>query len=377
MRVMFCSHPGLGHFFPLVHLAWAFRTAGHEVIATIAGPTEGAAGSGVEIVDAAPGFSMEAVNKRLAREHPEFVRTVATKPAINLDEWGPGFAAINRPLIDGIMALTDDWGPDLVVYDQGTTAGLFAAARAGAPAVQRNVSAWRTRGMHEAAAAHLPDVCERYGVTISKPAVTIEEFPPSMLAGERPEGWFMRWLPHSGGSVVGDRLLQPPERRRVAVSMGTVELQMLGTGTMRTIIDAAAGVDAEFVLALGGVDIGSLGPLPDNVSSVGWIPLHHLLATCTAIVHHGGGGTALTAIDAGVPQLITPDPRDLFQHTTLEAVRKRGIGFVSEREDVDADLLTRLMTDEGVRAATAEVQREMATLPTPAETAQRIIEHLF
>ncbi|MFD0534555.1 hypothetical protein ACFQY7_13060 [Actinomadura luteofluorescens] len=167
MRVMFCSHPGLGHFFPLVHLAWAFRTAGHEVIATIAGPTEGAASSGVEIVDAAPGFSMEAVNKRLAREHPEFVRTVATKPAINLDEWGPGFAAINRPLIDGIMALTDDWGPDLVVYDQGTTAGLFAAARAGAPAVQRNVSAWRTRGMHEAAAAHLPDVCERYGVTIS------------------------------------------------------------------------------------------------------------------------------------------------------------------------------------------------------------------
>lgn len=377
MRVLFCSHPGLGHFFPLVHLAWSFRTAGHEVVATIAGPTEGAARSGVEIVDAAPGFSMDAVNERLARENPAFVEAVATKPAINLEELAPGFAALNRPMIDGIMALTDDWGPDLVVYDQGTIAGLFAAARAGVPAVQRNVSAWRTRRMHEATAAHLTDVCDRYDVSVPAPAVTIEEFPPSMLVGEEPEGWFMRWLPHSGGAVIGDRLLQPPERPRIAVSMGTVELQMLGTGTMRTIIDAAADVDAEFVLALGGVDIGSLGPLPENVRSVGWIPLHFLLHTCTAIVHHGGGGTALAAIDAGVPQLITPDPADRFQHTTLEAVRKRGIGFVSEREDVDAGLLDRLLTDEGIRAATAEVQREMAGLPTPAATVQRIVEHLF
>jgi UDP:flavonoid glycosyltransferase YjiC (YdhE family) len=142
-------------------------------------------------------------------------------------------------------------------------------------------------------------------------------------------------------------------------------------------VAAAAEVDAEFVLALGDdIDVSPLGDLPPNVRSVGWTPLNSLLRTCTAIVHHGGGGTALAAIDAGLPQLLAPHPRDAFQRTVWNAVARRGIGLVSEPEKVDAALLNRLIADETLRAATAEVRAEMIGLPTVAATVQRIAEHL-
>lgn len=376
MRILFCAHPGIGHFFPLVQLAWAFRTRGHDVLVTIAEHQHRAAAAGLEVVDVAPDFDAVAIFEQVARDEPDFATTVATRPAIDLTEWAVQIAAVNRPMVDRIIGVADAWQPDLVVYDQGTTAGLFAAARCGVPAVQRNMSAWRTGGMHEAIESYLTDLVERYNLTVKPPAVIIESFPPSLLAGHAPEGWFMRWVPYSGGGVLGDRLPAPASGPRVAVTMGTVELHAFGIGSLRSLVDAAAEVAAEFVFVLGDIDIAPLGPLPANVVSVGWAPLHSVLRDCSAIVHHGGGGTALTAIDAGVPQLLAPDPNDQFQHTTWLSVARSGVGLVSSRDEVDAALLERLITDESIRETTAAVRQEMRALPTPSAVVDRLIEQL-
>jgi UDP:flavonoid glycosyltransferase YjiC (YdhE family) len=186
----------------------------------------------------------------------------------------------------------------------------------------------------------------------------------------------MRWVPYGGGAVFGDRMPPRPPRPEVAITMGTIELQAFGIGALEPIIAAAADVDSDFVLALGDLDITPLGTLPPNVRSVGWTPLHTLLRTCSAVVHHGGGGTVMTAIDAGLPQLLAPDPRDQFQHTAREAVSRRGIGLISTSDKVDADLLTRLITDDQLRVAATEVREEMLSLPTPAATVRRILERL-
>ncbi|GGM52517.1 glycosyl transferase [Micromonospora sonchi] len=376
MRVLFVSSPGIGHLFPLVQLAWGFRTAGHDVVIALAEHTQKAAAAGLEVVDVAPDFSAVKVFEQVAKDNPRFAETVATRPAIDLEEWGVQIAAVNRPLVDRTIALADDFKPDLVVYEQGATVGLLAAARAGVPAVQRNQSAWRTRGMHASIASFLTDLMEKHQVTLPKPSVTIESFPPSLLLEAEPEGWFMRWVPYGGGTVLGDRLPAPPTRPEVAITMGTIELQAFGIGAVAPIIAAAAEVDADFVLALGDLDITPLGKLPPNMRAVGWTPLHTLLRTCTAVVHHGGGGTVMTAIDAGLPQLLAPDPRDQFQHTAREAVSRRGIGLVSTADKVDADLLRRLIGDESMRAAAREVREEMRALPTPAETVRRLVERV-
>lgn len=374
MRVLFVSSPGIGHLFPLVQLAWSFRTAGHDVVVALAEHTQKAAAAGLEVVDVAPDYSAVKVFEQVAKDNPRFAETVATRPAIDLEEWGVQIAAVNRPLVDRTIALADDFTPDLVVYEQGATVGLLASARAGVPAIQRNQSAWRTRGMHASIASFLTDLMEKHQVTLPTPSVTIESFPPSLLL--EAEGWFMRWVPYGGGAVLGDRLPAPPPRPEVAVTMGTIELQAFGIGAVAPIIAAAAEVDADFVLALGDLDTTPLGKLPPNIRAVGWTPLHTLLRTCTAVVHHGGGGTVMTAIDAGLPQLLAPDPRDQFQHTARQAVSRRGIGVVSTADKVDADLLRQLLGDESMRAAVREVREEMRALPTPAETVRRLVGHV-
>ncbi|MBB5802450.1 UDP:flavonoid glycosyltransferase YjiC (YdhE family) [Saccharothrix ecbatanensis] len=375
MRVMFCAAPGVGHLFPLVSLAWAFRAAGHDVVVTVAEHSARAAAAGLEVVDVAPGFSSVAVFEEVARDYPDFAATATTKPVVDVSDWAPSIAAVNRRAVDRTVQLADEWEPDLVVYDQGATAGLFGAARRGVPAVQRNLGGNRTGRLHKAVGGYLQDLCERYRVVLPEPDVTLEAFPPSMLQYE-PEGWFTRWVTYSGGAVLDDWLTRAPERPRIAITLGTIELQTFGVDSVAPLLAAAAGADAEFVLALGDVDISPLGELPPNVRSVGWVPLHVLLRTCAAVVHHGGSATTITAVDSGVPQLAAVDPRDQMQHVTCNAIRHSGVGLVCDRADVTSALLERLVVDDGLRAATAAVRAEIAGLPSPAVVVDRIADQL-
>jgi calicheamicinone 4-hydroxyamino-4,6-dideoxy-alpha-D-glucosyltransferase len=374
MKVLVASSPGLGHLFPLIQLAWAFRTNGHQVVMATAEHAARAAACGLDVVDVAPDFSSVAVFKQVAKDNPDFASTVATRPAVDLEEWAVQIAAVNRPMVDGIVALTDEWKPDLVVYEQGATFGLIAAARAGVPAVQRNHGALQTRGMHDAIAGFLTDLLETYDISgpLPKPVVTIESFPPSMLVDREPEGWFMRWVSYGGGAVLSGSRRQS-NRPQVAVTMGTIELQAFGLHALESILAAVAPVSADFVLALGDLDIAPLGELPPNVRSVGWAPLSRLFNECNAVIHHGAGGTMMTAIDAGLPQLLAPDSRDMFQHSGRGAVRKLGIGLVSTADQVSPELIRTLIEDDALAQKTAAVRTEMVSLPSPAETVRRIL----
>ncbi len=138
---------------------------------------------------------------------------------------------------------------------------------------------------------------------------------------------------------------------------------------MSRIVDVAAGMDAEFVLAVGKTD---LGDLPDNVVAVPWVPLNELLRTCTAVIHHGGAGTTLTAADAALPQIVVPDGAD--RYANADAVHERGIGVSTTPDAVDADLVEWLLKADKPRAAAAEVRDEMHGMPTPASLVPRIVE---
>ncbi|WP_232075105.1 glycosyltransferase [Phytohabitans suffuscus] len=347
---------------------------GHEVIVSIADCAPAAAGSGLEIVDVAPDFDMNAVNERVAAEHPDLMAAMATKPMVEPEDWAAGIAAVNRPLVPGSIALADDWRPDLVVYDQASTVGLLVADRLGVPAVQQNIGSLRTGRMHEAIADHLADLCAEYAVTAGKPATTLETFPPSLL--DRPaEGPFMRWVPYNGGTVVSGRLPAPPDARpRVAIAMGTTELTELGLDALASVVEAVAPVDADFVLAAGDVDLTALGTLPANIRRVGWTPMSSLLRTCTALIHHGGGGNVLNAVAANLPQLIAHDPANLMHHTTCAVVRKSGIGLVTPSDRIDRPMVEALLTNDALRRAAGKVHAENESLPSPAATARSIAE---
>jgi UDP:flavonoid glycosyltransferase YjiC (YdhE family) len=229
--------------------------------------------------------------------------------------------------------------------------------------------------MHQAITGYLADLVDRYDLVLPEPAVTIELFPPGMLLFE-PEGWFMRWVSYSGGGVLGDRLPRPPERPRVAVTFGTAELQAFGVDSLKPLVTAAGEVDAEFVLAVGDLDLAPLGALPANVRPAGWTPIYALLRTCVAVVHHGGPATTMTALEVGIPQLVARNHLDPMQYGICQAIEAAGIGLQHDRAAMDPALLSRLVGDTGLRQRTAEVRREMLDLPTPAATVERIVREL-
>lgn len=327
MKVLFVSGPGIGHAFPLVPLAWAFRAAGHEIRFATAGPALAVRDAGLPVVDLRPGWDHRAAIA--ARRTPR-------GPA----ERGRGVDVFGA----AVREVAQRWRPELVV---GRSLGAIAADELGVPLVDHGVGLLRL---------------------VEEPAngVALDVAPPSLLAGP-PVGWSMRYVPYNGGTVLTD--LPPADRPRIAVTLGTAVPLTDGLDPLRQLVAIAGDVPAEFVLALGEADPAELPPLPDNVRIAGWWPLTALLPHCAGLVHHGGEGTLMTALALGVPQLVLPTGE--LRAPAGAAVRDRGVGLTG---DLSPALLTELIESPTLRAAAAEVRAEIAALPAPAELVPRLAE---
>jgi UDP:flavonoid glycosyltransferase YjiC (YdhE family) len=354
----------------MVPLAWALRAAGHDVLVATTDTGLIAARAGLPVVDLAPDVDLGAVRARLVREEPQLAEQIITGRLDDVRTVAVAFARVSSLLSDGLVAAGLAWRPDLIVQSQLQGAGLVAAAKLGVPLVEHGFGFARTEGMAALLRSHMAEVFDRHGVGLPARLVAIDVAPPSMLDGP-PHGWSMRYVPYNGGATLPAWLDTPPERPRVAVTVGTVVPERNGLGSLRRLVDAASQVDAEFVLALGRADPAPLGPLPANVRPVGWVPLSSLLPTCRAVVHHGGAGTTLTALACGVPQLVLPNGAD--RHINALAAERHGTAVVRSPENVTHLDLSSLLVDHAIRAAAEEVRQEIDALPTPADTVARLV----
>jgi len=384
MRVLVTASPGLGHMLPMVPITWALRAAGHEVLLAMAGRSPEhvpmLAASGLHVVETADSARFErlvqatrdqvdvkAIQQRIkeASRSGEFDRLSSV--AIQL------FAPLSVAVADTVVELADCWRPDLVLHSPMEGAGPLAAAKLGVPAVEQSFGLFSPADRSARIAEALADTYHQHGVdgAPSRRAL-LNVAPPSM--GTPETGWSMRYVPYNGGGQLPDWLLRRPDRPRVVVTLGTVLPGFAGLGPLQWLADVAGGIDAEFVVTLGDADAAQLGELPANVRPVSYTPLNALLATSTAVVHHGGSGSTMTSLALGVPQLVVPQGADQF-HNAHE-VAKRGVGFEVDTEEraVDAGDLVRLLTDASLATAAVEVQAEIAAMPAPAELVSQLEE---
>jgi UDP:flavonoid glycosyltransferase YjiC (YdhE family) len=160
------------------------------------------------------------------------------------------------------------------------------------------------------------------------------------------------------------------------VTLGTSVPYAAGVGGLTGVIEAMRDLDAEVVLALGEADRSALGPLPGNVRLSGWVPLSALVPTCRVVIHHGGAGTTMNGLVAGVPQIVLPHGAD--QHMNASAVEQRGVGLSHLPSDADPATvgrsLQRLLAEPAFSLAADEVRTEIADLPPPAGMVARLQE---
>jgi UDP:flavonoid glycosyltransferase YjiC (YdhE family) len=357
MRLMFLTPPNLGMAFTLVPLAHAAASAGHDVVfATASSTVDLVAATGLHVVDVAPDADFAAM-----QPDAEFAFRSSRPDAGPITATGPHFfQQYADAMTPGTRRLARWWRPDLVVHPpEGVTARELDV-----PGV-----------FHGLGFAHHPDLVEpwkrRSSARVADGAMAawgtvaaLDVAPPSMSLVE-PFGLSMRYVSYHGGGVLPGWLGEPPRRPRILVTLGTVTAGILGIDPLRWLLDAARGLDAELVFALGGSDPASLGALPDNVRAEKWVPLKAVLRGCAAVVHHGGAGTTMAALNAGLPQMLLPQGADQFDNA--EAVTKRNVGFTASVEEPAAAQLNRVLHDGTLRTAAGEVRGELVGLPAPAD----------
>ncbi len=392
MRILFTAAPAYGLLLPIVPLIWAARAAGHEVaLATTSDMTEVAARAGLTVIDVFPDRARWGSLMGLIG-HPDAVPADLPPEITSAARARAPFAMFTATMTEPTIAAARAFRPDLVATTGDHLAGALTAAAVDVPVLEignriswsdRDAD-WQARPSPFADEAVVRPVRERLGIPSGGPAIVarIDPRAPSMggLAADQADPrdgrpwWAMQYVPFNGGAVVPDWVHRPPDRPRVGVTLGTVVPLLTGTTSLGVVVEALAALDVDVVLAGGSTDLTGLGALPDNIRSVGYLPLSVFLPSCSLLIHHGGSGTTAAPLFYGVPQLVLP----AFADNPLSAQRvvDRGVGLAHDPGTIDTmiirDLVDRLLSEPAFAEAAGQVRDEIATQPTPSAIIARL-----
>ena len=251
-------------------------------------------------------------------------------PAVTADGGVVRFASA---MLDDLVALGREFGPDLVLFEPQNLAGAITAAALGVPGVRQLWGPDETTQIDLDRLAVLGPLAEQAGVDLAdvRPAgdLLLDPCPPGMQVRLAAPSEPVRFVPYNGPTVLPDWLrLAPPDRPRVCLTWGTM-MASLGIDSkidLPAVIAAVAGLDVELVLALHPAQHAGLGELPDNVRLPRTpLALQLVLPSCQALIHQGGAGSMMTALAAGVPQVVVPLVSD--QHFNAERLVAVGAGL--------------------------------------------------
>lgn len=353
----------------MLPLARALAGAGHEVAF--------ASGGAIAREAEADGFTafragLDADSReQLARRFPDYgslppsqIRTFVFTELFVRIELGPR--------ADDLMAIVEDWGPQLLVHEVAEFAAPLVATAFGIPyadhsfgpvvlpdivraAGEAAAPLWRARGLPPAEDGGLYrhlylDVCPaslQVGRALPADVQCIRSVESTPSAATRPA-----WLEAMPGLPI------------VYVTLGTVYNKKLDV--FLNVIEGLRGEALNLVVTVGRQnDPALLGPQPANVQLHRFVPQESLLPHCAAVVLHGGAGSLLGALASGLPVLVIPQGADQFYNAERVVAAGAGIALMpheltaqSVREAVRA-----ILGDDSFRSAAQRIQREFEAMP--------------
>ena len=370
MRVLFASTQGAGHFNPLVPFIDAALRQGHEVL--VAGPS--ALTPTVEKTDH-PFWECADPLEEEIRPVWDRVPTVSFEEAnvLIVREIFARFDA--RAMLPRLRDAFEEWRPDLVLREPNEYSSAVAADLYGVPHARVGISlAAVEEGALDIAAETVDDLRTSAGLPEDREGDRIRQspyltvFPESFeYPGEASPPRVLRFR-DPNASEVSEPLpnwWSGREGPLVYITLGSVAAAMpLATRVFPIAIEAAADLPARVLLTLGRLgDPSAFDPLPPNVRVERWVPHANVVAAADVVVCHGGSGTVLGTLAAGLPQVVVP----LFADQPYNAERVAAIGAglaVAPRADSIRAAVMHLLDQGSFRAAAQRVAREMAELPS-------------
>lgn len=409
MRVLFVPSINRSQAYVMTPLAWALRTAGHQVrMAVPPDLVDQIVPSG--IAPAPIGMPMTDLGEDMQDAEPEKDpvapdHTPAERSRQSEYGWDDPAAVFAHLTSDFFQLLTPDafvkslidyaerWRPDLIVWNTLAFAGPVAARISGAAharmpwgvdtlaqirAADRLARAetGAPDPMREWLGGYLRGRGEEYDEEMVLGQWTIDPSPPWAFHPDAGVNYLpMRAVAFNGPSEVPDWVNDPVDRPRVCLTLGLSSRESHGVeASPEDLMAAVADLDVEVVATFDARQAPT--KVPDNVRLVEFVPLGALLPSCSAIVHHGGPGSFATALEHGVPQLIVPGG---YWHikwwggvAQANALEDQGAGLYL----ADSPDLTPTMVREGLQKVLADpsygrnadrLRREWASMPSPNE----------
>ena len=354
MKIVFASLPAYGHLYPMLPLVSACAAAGHDVTVATGEPfLDGLPAPAVRGIPA--DVSLRDIEQETFRNHPE----LSPGPEFAAYMFGETTARHVAPELRGLFA---ELRPDLVVYEVTNIGAAVAAAAAGVRAVAFGLGLWN------------PILASFYTIAGADPTLPggyLDPMPPSVQnrvplpANSRPVR-SVAWAP--AGPLPAWLTASP--RRTVYVTLGTVAFGAVEV--LRQAVLETAAHDVEVLVAVGpDGDPALLGVVPANVHLEKFVPQAEVLRHVDLVVHHGGAGTMLGTLAAGLPQLILPQGAD--QPFNAAAVERAGAGraLANDAQTPGAieEAVGALLTEDPARLAARRIATEIAAMPSAAEVA--------
>jgi UDP:flavonoid glycosyltransferase YjiC (YdhE family) len=341
MRALFASTRGAGHFNPIVPFARAFERGGHEVL--FAGPpalTEAIEGAGFELwqFDPPPEDELGAIWARVPELPPEEANEVVVAEV---------FGRLNTTAaLPRLREACEEWRPDVVVRDPNEYGSALAAELHGIPHARVAIGLASTEELGLGIAAGAIDAIRLELGLRSDPAADVLRgspylslFPATLDEGLQPHTERFRdpaWQELPG--ELPDWWPGRADEPLVYVTFGSVAgsfpqaLPVYGAA-----MEAVAELPVRVLLTVGReLDLDALPPAPENVRIERWVSQQDVLGHAAAAVVHGGSGSTLGALAAGVPLAVVPLFADQPQNARRVAEVGAGVAVEPNRDDVEA-----------------------------------------
>jgi UDP:flavonoid glycosyltransferase YjiC (YdhE family) len=314
-----CSLGGAGHFNPLVPFLRAARRRGEEVL-TVGPPALR------EMVESA-GFPFRAGGEPSEEQVAAIRERLPVAPAAEASVLGNRelFGRLaTAAMLAGMEDAWRDWVPDLVLRDPTEYASAVLAARTRTPIAHVAIS-----------------LAEAEAGSIAAAAPALEEHRQGLVSELRAQPYLTRFPASIDPSPFADTV-RYHEPRETPVSLpdwwrgsdapliymtfGTVLGYMsIAAETYRMALEAVKRTNARVLLTVGRrFDASTLGPVPPNVHVEPWIGQARVLNHADLVVCHGGSGTTLAALAAGVPLVMVPLFADQFENSRRIAETRAG-----------------------------------------------------
>ncbi len=375
MRVLVATTAGSGHLAPLVPFARALGDAGHEVAVaapgSFAAAVERAGFAHRAFADAPPEELASVFGSLDGMSNMEANRVVVREVFGRID---------TRAALPGMRALVSEWRPDLVLRESCELSSYLVADEAGIPHVHVAVGLaafgeLTFPGLEEPL-TELGDGRDLAGLFH---APTVSLLPPSFEDPDRSGGDAVHRFRDDADIAAGQGVAGGGGHRPLPdwwdgtgepllyVTFGSVAAGLgLFPDFYRGVIGALAGVGVRVLLTLGDAgDPAALEPLPPNVHVERWWPQDDVMPHASAMVGHGGVGTTLSGLRAGMPMVVVPLFAD--QPHNARRVEAIGAGIVLEGGPAGlrglGDAVRRLLADDSYRAGARRIADEIESLP--------------